>query len=220
MDKHILYLGLDPSHYKRDRPLIHYPIIKIVPRSLSDSAIHVPLKNFDDYSHIIITSKSTAAILRDYLPKMGINLESWRKKTTLAVGKVTASHLQAFGIHPSKIEEEETAEGMIAQIAKSSLAGAHLFWPHSAKARPIIEHFFLSHGIGYTSCILYDTIIQQPGPLPDLKKIDEIIFTSPSTVDAFLHLFGTFPPHIQLTSIGPITAQHLNTHLRHQACVR
>lgn len=211
MSKHILYLGLDPSHYESQGTIIHWPIIQIVPRPINDPIIYQALQNFDVYSHVIVTSKSTAAILYNYLLQLGINMQKWAQKMTLAVGKVTAKHLQTYGINPYRIAQEETAEGIIQEIQQLPLKNAHFFWPHSAQARPIIKDFLTAQEICHTTCILYEPKPQIPGTLPNLTKIDEIVFTSPSTVEAFLSIFTTIPSHIQITTIGPITASFLQT---------
>lgn len=207
--KRILYLGLDPTHYISQGEIVHWPIIQIVRRPLSDPLIKQALQDFDRYSHVIITSKSTVAILQEYLPQLGIDLQSWQAKSTLAVGKVTAKHLNALGIYPASIAEEETAEGIIQDIQKLSLKSSHFFWPHSSQSRPLIKDFLITQNARLTDCILYDPISHVPGPLPDLNHFDEIVFTSPSTVDAFLSIFGSFPVHVQLTAIGPVTMQYL-----------
>lgn len=217
MPKSILYLGLDPTHYINQNgnqgEIFHWPIIQIVPRPLSDPSLRQALENFDCYSHVIATSKSTVAILHDYLPQLNIKMEVWRKKMTLAVGKVTAKHLQAIGITPAKVAQEETAEGIIAELEQWPLENAHLFWPHSAQARPIIKDFLETKNISHTTCILYESQPHISGPLPQLEQFNAIVFTSPSTVEAFLHIFGSFPLHAQLIPIGPITAHCLQSKL-------
>ena len=208
--KRILYLGLDPANYPAQAKVDHWPIIQIVPRPLTEYSIQKALKRFDEYTHVIITSKSAVGILKDYLPLIGITFESWAAKTTLAQGKVTAKHLQACGIKPARIASEETAEGLIHEIKQLDLTNAHFFWPHSSESRPVLADFFDAQSIRCTPCILYDPKPRIPGKLPDLGNYDEIVFTSPSTVNAFLEVFGKFPPHLTLTPIGPVTARHLN----------
>ncbi len=203
MSKRILYLGLDPSHINGE--VTHWPVIRIVPRPISELQV---LQDFNHYSHVIITSKSSVAILRDYLPHYGFNLDTWKEKITLAVGQVTAKHLIACGIQPI-IASEETAEGIIQELQKLSLKEAHLFWPHSSQTRPLIKEFLLDQEIRHTTCILYDPESQIPGDLPHLDTFDEIIFTSPSTVNAFLKIFDIFPANVQLTPIGSITARYI-----------
>ena len=211
MQKRILYLGLDPTHYQaqNDGTITHWPIICIVPRPLTDPAIQRALAAFKHYSHVIFTSKSTVAILHDYLNRLGIPSESWAAKMTLAVGQATTKHLEVYGIKASVVAQEETAEGLINVLQQLPLKQAHLFWPHSAQARSVIRDFFIDQGIRYTACPLYDTQTYVPGSLPDLNTFDEIVFTSPSTIKAFLEIFGQLPSHLCLTPIGPVTASFL-----------
>lgn len=204
--KRILYLGLDPSHTETNGEFVHLPIIQIVPRALTDAEVQHALQQFANYTHVIVTSKTTVSILNGYLP----SANAWNEKIILAVGRVTAKHLEACGITPTIIASEETAEGLIHEMEQLDLTKAYLFWPHSAKARPVIKDYLEANHIAHTSCILYEPKTQIPKELPELANFDEIIFTSPSTVDAFFEIFGYFPTHCALTPIGPITKHHLN----------
>jgi uroporphyrinogen-III synthase len=58
-------------------------------------------------------------------------------------------------------------------------------------------------------CDLYDTVPQKLEPIPDLNAIDEIVFTSPSTVRAFVEIFRHIPQDKTLTCLGPITQEEL-----------
>lgn len=216
MSKRILYLGLDPASYQAQGQVTHWPIIRIVPRSLKDFALQRTLCAFNTYSHIIISSKSTVTILADYLARLGISLHNWTSKTTIAVGQVTAKHLTACGIAPTIVAQEETAEGIIAELKQLSLKHAHVFWPHSAQARSVIKDFLMAQQIHHTTCVLYDPVPQAPDHLPNLDHFDEIVFTSPSTVNAFLSIFGELPKNLILTSIGPITARYLEEQSAHK----
>jgi uroporphyrinogen-III synthase len=205
----ILYLGLDPTHYQTNGEVIHWPIIQIVPRPLSDPSILEALSNFAHYSHIIVTSKSTVAILQDYLPLLGIDLRTWAAKVTLAVGRVTEKHLRECGLNFIRVAQQETAEGIVHELKQLQLEQASVFWPHSSQARMMIKEFLVTAGIRHSTCILYDPKPQIPHAIPAIETFDEIVFTSPSTVEAFLHIFGKIPVQIRLVAIGPITAQFL-----------
>lgn len=211
MTKKILYLGLDPACYQSKGHVTHWPIIQIIPRPLSEPSIKNALSNFEAFTHVIATSKSAVAILMDYLEQLNIPLHRWAAKATLAVGQATAKHLIAGGITPFKVAVDEKAEGIIKELMQLDLTDAHLFWPHSSKARLVIEEFCTSRAIRLTSCTLYDPKTRIPGELPQLKEFQEIVFTSPSTVDAFLEVFGTLPTHACLTPIGSITGSYLHS---------
>ncbi len=211
MTRRILYLGLDPQHYRQQvkGEIVHWPIIQIVPRPLSDPLLQEALLRFPLYSHLIVTSKSTVNILATYLPLLGI--PHWQDKQTVAVGKVTAAALIKEGIHPCRIAREETAEGVAAELEQLDLKEAHLFWPHSSQARRVLKDFLVDRSLCHTTCVLYDPVPRLMDPLPHLEDFDRVVFTSPSTVDAFFQLFKTWPDRLEFAAIGPITAHYLQT---------
>jgi len=93
------------------------------------------------------------------------------------------------------------------------LENAYFFMPRSSSSRPIIVNFFQERQIRYQSCDLYDTVTQILEPRPDLDQIDEIVFTSPSTVRAFIEIFGTLPNGKRLIAIGPVTEEALKVEI-------
>ena len=208
-EKKILYIGLDPCHYQGHGQVTHLPLIQIVPRPLHDPIIYPSLKHFSSYTHILITSKSSVPILADYLSALGFSIEDWGLKKTCAVGQVTALFLKQIGITPFAIAKEETAEGLVEVLKSLDLTSSRLFWPHSSEARPVIKNFLDQESIAYQSCPLYDPQIIHYPTLPKIDSFDEIVFTSPSTVKAFMTHFKHFPSHLKLTAIGPITARYL-----------
>lgn len=207
--KKILYTGLDPSHYHSEGELIHIPLIQIVPRLPDDPQIQKSMKNFNQYTHVIITSKSTIPILINYLNLFNFTIVDWTSKVTVAVGGVTAQHLQKSGISPNIVAKEETAEGILNELDKLDLNGSYIFWPHSAQSRPIINQYFISKKLKFEHSTFYDTKPLEPAIRPNLKEFDEIIFTSPSTIQAFIQIFGALPADKILTPIGPITEDYL-----------
>lgn len=210
----ILYLGLDLSHFQTDDPVIHCPLIKIKPKPIGDPEIRLALREFAQYTHILFTSKTGVEILIDYLPRIHLSLKNLEKKKLIAIGKVTAHHLQRRELQVWRTAKEETSEGLIHEILMLLPKKAFLFWPHSAKSRPIIENFLSNQEYSYRCCVLYDTVACAPPPSVSLEEADEIVFTSPSTVDAFISYFGLLPQDKTLTAIGPITRLHLAKHLR------
>lgn len=212
MMKHILYLGLDPTHCKADGKITHFPIIQIHLISSSQNRIKKALKSFGDYTHILITSKTTVKILLDYLPIFGWQLSDWKSKKTISVGSATTQQLQLNGIEPMITAKEETAEGLLQEIEKIINPKDFYFWPHSNQARSIIPKYFAKKNCGFNHCSIYQTLsIPITTTSPDLNHFDEIIFTSPSTVKAFIEIYGSFPNDKKLTPIGPVTAKFLES---------
>lgn len=204
-----LYLGLELPKKLESASVIHCPIIKIVPCSPDRKEIKDAFGEFSAYTHFVFTSKSAVNIFFQYCPLFGFTEASLEGKQWIAVGQATAGCLLQHGVSPTIVAHEETAEGVISELKSLKLDTCYFFWPHSARSRPVITQFFEQYNLRYRDCIFYKTLTNSSAILPDLNRVDEIIFTSPSTVDAFIEMIGFLPTDKQLTAIGPVTHAHL-----------
>ncbi len=190
----ILYLGLDPSRYPSAKPILHYPVIstrKLVSQELLQAKALWP-----EFTHVIFTSQTAV--------NYWVEEELFCEKTVIAVGCATGHLLESKGIVPL-IADQETQEGVIALLEEMDLRSAYLFWPRSKLARPVLEKFLIQNQLRYFALDLYDTVTQKLEPVPDLERVDEIVFTSPSTVRGFIEIYGSLPKDKKLTAIGPVT---------------
>lgn len=203
----ILYLGLEVPEHLQARQIVHCPLIKIMPRPKQDPAIAQAFASLQHYTHLIFTSKSAVSIFMDYASQSP-DLDD---KRLIAVGKKTAAKLASYGILHPLVAKEETAEGVVQLLSDLDLAKAHVFWPHSSLSRPIITAWLKQQQVCHCACALYDTIPNIPETIPDLNRFDEIVFTSPSTIDAFLQIYKRFPADKTLTCIGPVTQAYLKS---------
>jgi uroporphyrinogen-III synthase len=203
--KRTLYLGTSPSHYLESQNfeghLIHYPVIKIVPRSSNHPELQEALRDLHAYTHLIFTSKNTVAVL---ISQIGASV--LQSKCIIALGKVTTAALLSHNVPVAAVASEETQEGVIETLKALDLNDAYLFVPRSA-----LTDFLKEKGIRHRICDLYDTVTNHGEPLPRPSEYDEIVFTSPSTVQAFKEIFGSLPRDKKLIAIGPITAAALET---------
>lgn len=211
----ILYLGTDPTQFERtghfEGHLIHYPIIQIVPKSLDDPRLKSAYDDLDEYTHLILTSKNAVQIFADHLQALQKKISS---QVIIAIGEVTAAHLALRGMAPHCTASQERQEGIIDLLNTMDLEGAYLFLPRSSLARPLLTHYLVEREIRHQACDLYDTVPHKAEGAPDLKEIDEIVFTSPSTVHAFLEIYQNLPQDKKLTAIGPITEEAIAKILR------
>jgi uroporphyrinogen-III synthase len=193
-------------HYASEGHLIHYPVIKIVPRGSDRAEIREAFERLSEYTHILFTSKNSVAVffqqLRFYRKRLG-------QQKILAIGKVTEAHLLRQKVGVDQTAEVETQEGIIEALTRQDLKDSFLFLPRSSLSRPKITEYLQEHKIRFLACDLYDTEFQKLEPVPDLDGIDEIVFTSPSTVQAFLEIYLELPKNKKLTAIGPITQEFL-----------
>lgn len=208
--RRILYLGLEIPLELKNHNVIHCPLIQTIPRPKENLDIIKAFHYIKDYTHLIFTSKTSVTIFFEYLSHFGIFNEELQRKSFIAVGTRTAEKIKEYSKASILIASLETAEGIIDLLKNHNLIDSFLFWPHSALSRPVLLDWLKNERINHHSCVFYDTIFQKPLNLPDPKEYDEIIFTSPSTVDAFINFFGSPLESKKLTFIGPITRDHWN----------
>lgn len=183
-----LYLGLDAP---KEKGVIHYPVIRIQPLEIAEEK----WERWPRFTHLLFTSKTTVKLLA------GRSLEG---KTVLAIGQKTASLLPG-----ALVAKTETQEGMVELLCGLGLKESFVLYPRSNLARDLIKKYLEENGICHEVWDLYTTVFQKPLPVPDFNLIDEIIFTSPSTVRAFVEAFGEIPQGKKLSCIGPVTEGEL-----------
>ena len=172
---------------------------------------------YAEYTHILFTSQTAVHFFFKHFKTKTKTIPS-QLPSLYTVGKATARLLQELGYPVACSAPEETAEGVVALLQETiplsvhsaqPLHSAHLFWPHSAEARPIISRYLATAPFRSTTCILYQTIKLRPDPLPDLTSFDGVILMSPSAVHAFFACYAEVPISLAFFVIGPITAATL-----------
>ncbi len=192
-----LYLGLDPKNYPHQDSLVHYPVIRTIPLEGDDLRTAETL--WPAFTHVIFTSQMAVA----YWNRPIID------KICIAIGEATAEAVRRKGAIPL-VALQATQEGVIEFLSGMDLRGAFLFLPRSRLARNALIDYLDRSRIRYFALDLYDTVFQKPEPVPNLDEFGEIIFTSPSTVEGFLKIFGKLPRDKKLTAIGPVTKKYLS----------
>lgn len=170
--------------------MFHYPVIRTEKCGLVTPALEL----WSKFTHIIFTSQTTV----EYWPG------PWDKEV-IAIGEQTANALKQKGLKPF-IAPYPTQEGIMEMVA---LLKGYFFLPHSKRARPDLIHFLQKKKIPFFALELYDTHFQCLKPIPNLNEFDEIVFTSPSTVEGFLRIYQRLPQEKKLTAIGPLTRRAL-----------
>ncbi|HEV8051047.1 MAG TPA: uroporphyrinogen-III synthase [Parachlamydiaceae bacterium] len=207
--KKTLYLGLELPPHLQSENVVHHPFIRIIPKEATEPDLKLSFENFKTYTHLIFTSKSAVKIFFDLAKSFGTPHEDIAKKTIISVGQRTAQKLMEKGVKTDIIASEETAEGIVKELTDINLENANILLPQSAIARLVVTDWLTKEKIMHTVLKIYHTTSNLPAPLPDLEQFHEIIFTSPSTVDAFIEGYGNLPVDIKLTGIGPVTERKL-----------
>lgn len=196
----MLYTGLD-APTSLEKRILHVPLIQT-------TALNTPLPDLEAFTHFIFTSKTAVRIMCERA--------DIRHKPILSVGKKTTLELERYGCKTIFTAANECQEGIMDEISKLSHPNPNFFWPHSRLSRPNLQQFLEQKKLRHTTHILYDTTPRPPEVPIDLSKIDEIFFSSPSTIDAYISLFGPINPSKRIYCQAAITEAYLKTHLTHQ----
>lgn len=202
-DKRTLYLGLRPPE---NLNIVHLPLIEIVPHSFTLDQKKEFFNSACSASHMLFTSQTAVALWGKLLQDLCV--DSFEDKPSFAIGKKTAVAMKQIGFKQITTAQNESLEGVIAELEKAAITT--LFWPHSSLSRKLLHTFALEKGFVLDAPDFYTTRLNVDVELPDLYMFDEIVFTSPTTVEAFFSLNCKIPPHIVLKPIGPVTSEVLN----------
>lgn len=197
----VLYLGLDPDRFEKE--VFHFPIIEIKPFNVDSLSSH------QKWTYIILTSRIAVGLFFAHCKKFDIDLST---KFFLLIGSATVEKLKSYGSFQYEVAVIETSEGMNELIAEKE---GYFFYPHSARSRGVILDFLKQKKKSFEALAFYDTVATTSRPLPPWQDFEEIVFTSPSCVDAFWELYGVFPENKKLTAIGPITQKKLDCFIKH-----
>ncbi len=221
--KRVLFTGINPARFKNLGKILHCPMIKIVP--LADySKIKREIKQIGKYHWIIFTSrygvkyffnifKKKKKDISQINPGLSYHGEILRNRKggvkTCAIGRTTADELKKYGVKVDCIPEEESSQGIIEAFKKFDLSDKNVLIPRSKLS------------VNYLPCALREmgahiktvSICRSIKPLRvkriAISGIDEIIFTSPSTIKNFMAGYKTIPKGIKIKCIGNVTCSEL-----------
>ncbi|MBN4066748.1 uroporphyrinogen-III synthase [Simkania negevensis] len=207
MQKKILYLGLDPERFEGE--VTHYPVIKIKMRDPADGDIASAIADLPLYTHLIFTSRTAVTAFVDAIAFYHLAVDLLKGKQIIAIGSATAERLHGYSVAVDAMPEVATQEGVVALLNEEPLERTYLFCPHSSLARKVLREYLERRGALHRFLHFYTTMPRLNEPPPDLAIYDEIVFTSPSTVDAFRSLFPNMPFQEKYRAIGTVTAKSL-----------
>jgi uroporphyrinogen-III synthase len=178
-------------------------------RPLDSHEMKVVWQDFSGYSHVLFTSKIAVRFFYAAMEHFFPNQDALAGKIIFCIGKATATAVRERGGLVQKIALQETQEGLMELLRMIDTERAYVFYPRSSLARLRLESFLIQMQIRYQVCSLYDTITNVQKPLPDLEEFEEIVFTSPSTIKAFLEIYPKIPSNKKITCLGPVTCEAL-----------
>lgn len=127
-----------------------------------------------------------------------------------SIGPVTSKELYSIGITPDFESPTQSAEGLLQYF--SNQPSQKILLPRSDKGLKALSEGLTMMGHKVTDIAVYTNRPNLDAGRLDLSKVDKVVFTSPSTVEAFKTLYGTeIPNHLLLITKGKTTYEAIQT---------
>lgn len=208
-----LFTGIVPDNIEGLRvryggDIVVTPLIDIVPVE-DDGPLRQVLAGLAACDYLLFTSRHAVrpSIDRAIFPNP--------RPRIVAIGATTAAALKQAGITEIERPEADNSYGVVAWFARQEGRGRVLI-PRSNLALDIIPNGLRQLGFVVDTVTAY---VNRMPPNPrrvDLDAIDRIVFTSPSTIDNFIRLYGALPTGKTFVARGPVTEQYLQNKIKQQ----
>ena len=193
-----LYTGLTSP----DANYIHTPLIEIVPVD-DDTQLLRTIADIDSYDYVLFTSRYAAK----YVGALSV-----MHTRIVSIGRTTTKALHQIGVEEVYEVEEDNSYGVVSWFSRQPRG--RVLIPRSNLALPIIPEGLRQLGFEVDCITAYNNRMPEHPKKVNLDEIDRIVFTSPSTIDNFIRIYGALPEKKELVTRGPITEQHLQTILK------
>ncbi len=192
-----LYTGISCP----DTSFVHTPLIEIKPVA-DTSRLMEAADEVDTYDYLLYTSRHAVT----YFPPR------CQHPVIVAIGPVTTEALRLAGAETIKQVEKDDSYGVIDWFAEQPRG--RVLIPRSNLALSIIPEGLRNLGFDVTTVTAYENRMPENAMKVDLSQVDTIVFSSPSTIDNFIRLYGKLPTDKQLLTRGRITERHLQEVLK------
>ena len=191
--------------------ILYIPAIEITAIE-PNKKLQKAIDNISDYYAIILTSVNSVSIFFNNLMEASKDTRALRGIKIIPIGQATATFLETKGITADFIPRSYTSEGIIEILKKLKIKGNRFLLPRAEGGRDVLAEFIKKQG-GICDVIpIYKTTIPKKG-VSLTEEPDVITFTSSSTVDNFVAIYGRkILEKTLVASIGPITSETLRRH--------
>ena len=199
----ILVLGTHPEKYKHLGTIVHRPLIESV--SLADYTLaDKVLKKLHTFDWLIFTSTNGVKFFFQRLNDIGLDTRAIRSAKVAAIGKTTAEKLKTFGVLANMQPKLESSEGLLKEFQRIGVKNKRILVIRPKVGSSELLNGLADAGATVETMVVYRNIDIEPEKT-DFDFIDQILFTSGSTVRAFLKRYGSVPAGIKVYCLGQPT---------------
>lgn len=182
---------------------LHTPLIEIVAVD-DDTELKTAISRLQTFDYLLFTSRF--AVKYWALSGGGFDVAN-----IVSIGSTTSAALSKLGVKNINQPEKDDSYGVIDWFSRQKLG--RVLIPRSNIALPIIPDGLRALGFAVETVTAYKNQMPANPIKVNLAETDKIIFTSPSTVDNFVRLYGVIPKGKILETRGVVTEKRLKNFL-------
>ncbi len=196
----ILFLGNHPERYAHLGVIVHRQIIRCVESDDSQQTNQI-LQSAGKYDWIIFTSGNGIQFFFKKLYALGLDGRIFAGTKFAVIGQASGQRLMEFGIKADLCAAVESSKGLLDAFGTVNVADKSILLPQAEVSSEELPDGLTRNGAKVEKLIVYKTIEIEIDDV-DLDYINQILFTSGSTVRAFVKKFKSIPNHIQALCLG------------------
>lgn len=182
---------------------LHTPLIEIVAVD-DDAELKAANSQLQTFDYLLFTSRFAVKY-------WAVSGGGFDVANIVSIGSTTSAALGKLGVKNINQPEKDDSYGVIDWFSKQKLG--RVLIPRSNIALPIIPDGLRALGFAVETITAYKNQMPANPIKVNLAEIDKIIFTSPSTVDNFVRLYGVIPKGKILETRGVVTEKRLENFL-------
>lgn len=206
----ILVLGMHPEKYTWLGTIVHRQIIDCLPIENNPDLDNL-LQQLSTFDWIAFTSANGVRYFFERLNALGLDARCLAGVKIATIGQTTASRLGAYGLIADMVAADESSAGMLKEFGKLGMGGKKVLLPQSEIASAELPDGLTKAGAEVTKIPVYKTVEIDPDDV-DFDHIDAVLFTSGSTVRAFMAKFGAAPAGLKAYCLGKPTQNEAKKH--------
>jgi len=196
----ILVLGTHPEIYYHLGTIVHRQLIECV--GIDDyTDADKQIENLDAFNWIVFTSANGIRHFFARLKSKGLDCRALANAMIAVIGKTTGDTLAEYGINADLCSEIQSSKGLLEAFADIDVKGQKILLPQAEVAAQGLPDGLQEMGSEVVKISIYKTIEKECADV-DFDYIDQVLFTSGSSVRAFVKRFGKVPENIKAYCLG------------------
>lgn len=196
----ILMLGTHPEKYIHLGTIVHRQLIECV--ELDDyTDPDKQIENLDAFNWIVFTSANGLRHFFARLKAKGLDCRALANSKIAVIGATTAETLAEYGINADLCSDIQSSKGLLEAFSGIDINGKAMLLPQAEVSSDVLPKGLEEMGADVVIMPIYKTIERECDDV-DFDYIDQVLFSSGSSVRAFVKRFGKVPENVKAYCLG------------------